>query len=109
MGRAAYLCLRRGPSALTRPTALGQWALPMLRKLLLPLFVALLAAGPASAQGSLEARLRHALAVPHVSAALSGAAVLDLATGRPVFGHNDGLALAPASNEKLAVAYAAIS
>jgi D-alanyl-D-alanine carboxypeptidase/D-alanyl-D-alanine-endopeptidase (penicillin-binding protein 4) len=84
-------------------------ALLMPKKLLIALILALIAAGQASAQSSLEARLRKALTVPHVSAAQSGAAVLDLATGKAVFGHNDGLALAPASNEKLAVAYAAIS
>src|SRR5437868_14948247 len=72
-----------------------------------------LAAAPVAAAGSkappLDQRLARALAVPHVSQSRSGAAVLDLATGRAVFGHNGSLSLAPASNEKLAVAYAAIS
>ena len=54
-------------------------------------------------------RLERALRVPHVSAAASGAAVLDLTTGRAVFTHNPSLSLLPASNEKLAVTYAALT
>ena len=38
----------------------------------------------------------------------TGAVAVDLATGRVVFAHNAGMALVPASNEKLAVAYAAL-
>ena len=41
--------------------------------------------------------------------AASGAAVLDLSTGRAVFTHNPSLPLLPASNEKLAVTYAALT
>ena len=67
------------------------------------------AAGARTHAPPLEQRLARALAVPHIAQSLSGAAVLDLTTGRAVFGQNCSLPLAPASNEKLAVAYAAIS
>src|SRR5207244_1384860 len=75
--------------------------------------VAALAAAPAAGARThappLDQRLARALAVPHIAQSRSGAAVLDLTTGRAVFGQNGSLPLAPASNEKLAVAYAAIS
>ena len=84
----------------------------LLRRLILPLAaaLALLGAVPApAATGSLEQRLARALAVPHVSLARSGAAVLDLTTGKPLFVHNGSAAFAPASNEKLTVTFAALS
>src|SRR6185503_3931001 len=56
----------------------------------------------------LTQRLAKALTVPHVSAATSGAVVVDLDTGEQVFEQNADRALVPASNEKLAVAYAAL-
>ena len=73
--------------------------------------VAPAAAGAAPrAQGApLALRLEQALHAPHVSPAASGAAVVDLATGRAVFLHNPSLPLLPASNEKLAVTYAALT
>jgi len=86
--------------------------LPFLRRLILPLAaaLALLGAAPASAAtGSLEQRLARALAVPHISLARSGAAVLDLTSGKPLFVHNGTAAFAPASNEKLTVTFAALS
>jgi D-alanyl-D-alanine carboxypeptidase/D-alanyl-D-alanine-endopeptidase (penicillin-binding protein 4) len=66
-------------------------------------------AGPAAAAAPIEARLDRALTVPHVSLAASGAAVLDLETGQPLYTRNGGLSLLPASNEKLAVTYAALT
>jgi serine-type D-Ala-D-Ala carboxypeptidase/endopeptidase (penicillin-binding protein 4) len=67
-------------------------------------------AAAGAAQGApLSLRLEHALRAPHVSAAASGAAVVDLSTGRAVFTHNPSLSLLPASNEKLAVTYAALT
>jgi serine-type D-Ala-D-Ala carboxypeptidase/endopeptidase (penicillin-binding protein 4) len=72
-------------------------------------FVALLVVSPAGAGDSpLARRLERALAVPHVSQALTGAVAFDLQTGETLFTEHDGLPLAPASNEKLAVAYAAL-
>jgi D-alanyl-D-alanine carboxypeptidase/D-alanyl-D-alanine-endopeptidase (penicillin-binding protein 4) len=56
----------------------------------------------------LAERLVQALAVPHVAAARTGAIAFDLTTGTAVFERNPGLSLAPASNEKLAVTYAAL-
>ncbi|HYX76076.1 MAG TPA: D-alanyl-D-alanine carboxypeptidase/D-alanyl-D-alanine-endopeptidase [Gaiellaceae bacterium] len=71
--------------------------------------LALLAAAPAAAGDSpLAARLARALAVPHVSQARTGAVAIDLQTGETLFSEHDALPLAPASNEKLAVAYAAL-
>jgi D-alanyl-D-alanine carboxypeptidase/D-alanyl-D-alanine-endopeptidase (penicillin-binding protein 4) len=55
----------------------------------------------------LATRLASALAVPGNSPTASAAVAVDLATGHVVFARNAGLALAPASNEKLTVTYAA--
>jgi D-alanyl-D-alanine carboxypeptidase len=70
---------------------------------------ALFAAVPAGAAPPLEPLLNRALAVPHVSLAASAAVVLDLETGQSVYRHNESLSLLPASNEKLAVTYAALT
>ncbi|MGH3020685.1 MAG: D-alanyl-D-alanine carboxypeptidase/D-alanyl-D-alanine endopeptidase [Gaiellaceae bacterium] len=64
-------------------------------------------AAPASAQ-SLAQRLDRALTVSGVSRAKTGAFALDLANGRVVFGSNSTRAFEPASNQKLAVAVAAL-
>jgi serine-type D-Ala-D-Ala carboxypeptidase/endopeptidase (penicillin-binding protein 4) len=58
---------------------------------------------------SLGSRLERALRVPHVSAAASGVTVIDLSTGHTVFARNAALPLLPASNEKLAITYAALT
>jgi D-alanyl-D-alanine carboxypeptidase/D-alanyl-D-alanine-endopeptidase (penicillin-binding protein 4) len=70
-------------------------------------FAAAGATGSASSK-PLSERLGRALAVPHVSAAHSGAVALDLSTGAVVFARNPGLSLVPASNEKLPVTYTAL-
>jgi len=71
--------------------------------------LALVLAAPAGAGDSpLAKRLARALAVPHVSQARTGAVAIDLQTGETIFSEHAGLALVPASNEKLAVAYAAL-
>ena len=44
-----------------------------------------------------------------MSAAASGATVIDLSTGQTVFARNAALPLLPASNEKLAITYAALT
>jgi D-alanyl-D-alanine carboxypeptidase/D-alanyl-D-alanine-endopeptidase (penicillin-binding protein 4) len=73
------------------------------------LVVVVLAVAAASAgAATLPARLGRALAVPHVSPAASSAVAVDLLTGRTLFAQNADLSLAPASNEKLAVTYAAL-
>jgi serine-type D-Ala-D-Ala carboxypeptidase/endopeptidase (penicillin-binding protein 4) len=66
------------------------------------------ATGPAPAT-ALQLRLERALAVPHVASSRTAAVALDLETGQIVFQRNPALALVPASNEKLAVAYAALA
>ncbi|MCW2965065.1 MAG: D-alanyl-D-alanine carboxypeptidase/D-alanyl-D-alanine-endopeptidase [Actinomycetia bacterium] len=56
----------------------------------------------------LPTRLANALAVPGNSSDASGAVAVDLATGRMLFARHADLPLAPASNEKLTVAFAAL-
>jgi serine-type D-Ala-D-Ala carboxypeptidase/endopeptidase (penicillin-binding protein 4) len=70
--------------------------------------------GTAAATGQrhtppLASRLARALSVPNVPAAHSAAVAVELTTGRTVFTRHQGLALVPASNQKLAVAFAALS
>jgi serine-type D-Ala-D-Ala carboxypeptidase/endopeptidase (penicillin-binding protein 4) len=67
---------------------------------------------PAAQAGSRTAfptQLARALHARHVSPARTGAIVLDLQTGSTLFAHNPRLALRPASNEKLATTYAALT
>ena len=79
------------------------------RRLPIVVLAAFVLAAPAGAgNSSLSRKLARALAVPHVSQARTGALVFDLQTGATVFSEHDGLSLAPASNEKLAVTYAAL-
>jgi D-alanyl-D-alanine carboxypeptidase/D-alanyl-D-alanine-endopeptidase (penicillin-binding protein 4) len=79
------------------------------RRLPVAVVAALLVVAPAGAGTSpLAKRLARALAVPHVSQARTGAVALDLQTGETRFSEHEGLSLAPASNEKLAVTYAAL-
>lgn len=56
----------------------------------------------------LPTRLAQALAVPGNAAASSSAVAVDLTTGSVLFARNADLPLAPASNEKLTVTYAAL-
>ena len=91
MGRRAYL--RRIPG-------------PCLAALLLLLVLVSPARG---ADATLYARLDRALAVPNVDPARTAALAVDLRTGLVVYSRNPGLALVPASNQKLAVAYAALA
>ena len=68
------------------------------------------AAAPATpSKPQLARKLARALAVPHVQARLSSAAAVDLSTGRTVFLRHPKLSLVPASNAKLAVAYASLA
>jgi D-alanyl-D-alanine carboxypeptidase/D-alanyl-D-alanine-endopeptidase (penicillin-binding protein 4) len=84
---------------------------------LVPLLFAVLApAGPAQARAdgpirpsALAERLAKALRVPAVDPTRTAALVVDVRTGEVVFAQNDRLSLLPASNEKLAVAYAALT
>jgi D-alanyl-D-alanine carboxypeptidase/D-alanyl-D-alanine-endopeptidase (penicillin-binding protein 4) len=67
------------------------------------------AAAAGAAPGALEPQLNRALSVPHVSLAASAAFAIDLTTGEAVYSRNASLSLLPASNEKLAVTYAALT
>src|SRR3954449_11236898 len=60
-------------------------------------------------QAPLQTRLARALRVPHVAPGRSAAVAMDLATGTVLFTQNPTLPLAPASNEKLPLTYAALS
>jgi serine-type D-Ala-D-Ala carboxypeptidase/endopeptidase (penicillin-binding protein 4) len=67
------------------------------------------AATGGTAPSVLQRRLAKALHVPHVSPARSAAIAVDLATGETLFTRNGSLPLAPASNEKLPVTFAALT
>jgi serine-type D-Ala-D-Ala carboxypeptidase/endopeptidase (penicillin-binding protein 4) len=67
---------------------------------------------PAAVAGSVDVfqrQLAGALRAPHVSPGQTGAVVLDLRTGQTVFAQHASLALRPASNQKLATTYAALT
>jgi D-alanyl-D-alanine carboxypeptidase/D-alanyl-D-alanine-endopeptidase (penicillin-binding protein 4) len=93
--------LRNGPSgpsfAAARPTLAALAAVAVL-----------VVAPPAAvaAEAPLSKRLASALAVPHVNHALESALAVDLRTGTVVFVRRPAASLAPASNEKLFLAYA---
>ena len=86
----------------------------MSRRLLAALFALVAFAAPAATtagptqDSQLQRRLARALHVPHVAPARSGAVALDLASGTVLFEQNPGRPLAPASNEKLPLTYAAL-
>jgi serine-type D-Ala-D-Ala carboxypeptidase/endopeptidase (penicillin-binding protein 4) len=69
--------------------------------------IAVVPAAPAAAP-ALTTRLAEALAVPGNKAAESSALAVDLGSGSVIFARNADLPLAPASNEKLTVTYAAL-
>ncbi|MDQ2967410.1 MAG: D-alanyl-D-alanine carboxypeptidase/D-alanyl-D-alanine-endopeptidase [Actinomycetota bacterium] len=87
----------------------------MSRRLLTALFTLVALAAPAGtaagpAQDSqLQLRLARALRVPHVAPARSAAVAFDLASGTVLFQQNGDRPLAPASNEKLPLTYAALA
>ncbi len=86
----------------------------MNRRLLAALFALVALAAPASTparpiqDSQLQIRLARALHVPHVALARSAAVALDLTTGTVFFQQNGNRPLAPASNEKLPLTYAAL-
>jgi D-alanyl-D-alanine carboxypeptidase/D-alanyl-D-alanine-endopeptidase (penicillin-binding protein 4) len=91
MGRRAYLSRQLGP-----------W-------LAATAFLLVAAAPARAADPTLRLRLERALAVPHVDPTRTAALAVDLRTGAVVYARNELLALVPASNQKLAVAYASLS
>src|SRR4051812_32203037 len=82
--------------------------MPCMRRGLAAVVVCLALAPSATAAPPLATRLAQALAVPGVSATESSAVAIDLATGQTLFTRNADRSLAPASNEKLTVTYAAL-
>jgi serine-type D-Ala-D-Ala carboxypeptidase/endopeptidase (penicillin-binding protein 4) len=69
----------------------------------------LVPAAQAGSSSEFQAQLARALHARHVSPGRTGAIVLDLQTGGTLFAHNPRLSLRPASNEKLATTYAALT
>jgi serine-type D-Ala-D-Ala carboxypeptidase/endopeptidase (penicillin-binding protein 4) len=80
----------------------------VVRRGLLALVLCLAFVPPATAAPPLATRLAQALAVPGISTPQSSAIAVDLATGQTLFTRNADRSLAPASNEKLTVTYAAL-
>ena len=86
----------------------------MSRRLLAALFALVALAAPsatpagATQDAQLQLRLARALRVPHIAPARSAAVALDLASGTVLFQQNGNRPLAPASNEKLPLTYAAL-
>jgi D-alanyl-D-alanine carboxypeptidase/D-alanyl-D-alanine-endopeptidase (penicillin-binding protein 4) len=66
-------------------------------------------AAQAGSRSAFQAQLARALHARHVSPARTGAIVFDLQSGSTLFAHNARLSLRPASNEKLATTYAALT
>lgn len=83
---------------------------PVLRRgLAAALLVLALSPCAAASQLPLPTRLANALAVPGSSPGTTGAVAVDLLTGQTLFARNPDAPLAPASNEKLLVTYAALT
>lgn len=111
MGQAAHLGCTGDPSGLTAVRAgPDNPRMPFLRRIVAAVVVAAAIAAPAGARPlSLDTKLARALVVPHVSLERSGAVVVDLTSGAVLYEHEGALPLAPASNEKLVVTYAALT
>jgi serine-type D-Ala-D-Ala carboxypeptidase/endopeptidase (penicillin-binding protein 4) len=71
-------------------------------------FVLILAPAGHTSALPLTTRLAQALAVPGYPKSTSAAVAVDLSTGNLLFARNPDLSLAPASNEKLTVTFAAL-
>ena len=69
----------------------------------------LVPAAQAGSRSAFQTQLARALHARHVSPARTGAIVFDLQSGTTLFAHNARLGLRPASNEKLATTYAALT
>jgi serine-type D-Ala-D-Ala carboxypeptidase/endopeptidase (penicillin-binding protein 4) len=86
-------------------------ALPLRIAALVATIVAffLVPAAQAGSHNAFQQQLAQALRARHVSPAQTGAVVLDLRTGETLFAEHADLALRPASNQKLATTYAALT
>ncbi len=91
------------------PNGLSEGPLgPGLRRLAAVLAVALALLGPAAAASGATLQTKISRALSSSGASATSAIVVDLKTGNVVYERNSALALRPASNEKLAVALAAL-
>jgi D-alanyl-D-alanine carboxypeptidase/D-alanyl-D-alanine-endopeptidase (penicillin-binding protein 4) len=112
MGPTAHLRKQVDPSHLTFAVLLEKWKTVSLRRLAAGtaiLALVLVPAAQARSRGGFQQRLARALRARHVSPSETGAIVLDLHTGQRLFARNARLPLRPASNEKLATTYAALT
>jgi serine-type D-Ala-D-Ala carboxypeptidase/endopeptidase (penicillin-binding protein 4) len=112
MGRTAHLRKQGDPFPLTFAVSVEKWnAVPIRLGAAAAAIVALVLVPAAEGRSRdvFQQQLARALRARHVSPAATGAIVLDLRTGRPLFAQNAELALRPASNEKLATTYAALT
>jgi len=97
---------------LTFPVLVEKWKTVPLRLAATAVAIVAFFGVPAAQAGSRSAfqtHLARALHARHVSPGRTGAIVFDLQTGDTLFAHNPRLSLRPASNEKLATTYAALS
>ena len=69
----------------------------------------LVPAAQAGSRSAFQTQLARALHARHISPSRTGAIVFDLQAGTTLFAHNARLGLRPASNEKLATTYAALT
>ena len=84
------------------PLRLAATAVAIVAFLLVP-------AAQAGSRSAFQTQLARALHARYVSPARTGAIVFDLQAGTTLFAHNARLALRPASNQKLATTYAALT
>ncbi len=71
--------------------------------------LSLVPAAQAGSRDAFQSQLARALHAKHVSPSRTGAIVLDLQTGETLFAQNSRVALRPASNEKLATTFTALT
>jgi D-alanyl-D-alanine carboxypeptidase/D-alanyl-D-alanine-endopeptidase (penicillin-binding protein 4) len=112
MGRPAHLRRSSDPFGLTFAVLVEKWKTVLLRPASAAVAIVAFFLVPAAQAGSrtaFQTQLARALHARHVSPARTGAIVLDLQTGSTLFAHNSTLPLRPASNEKLATTYAALT
>ena len=70
---------------------------------------AIVVSSPLAASSDLSTRLAKTLRSPHLSLERTSAIAVDAKTGAVLFAYNDSLPVVPASNEKLPVAWAALT
>ena len=84
----------------------------MIRRALLLAVAAITCAAATTATAAappLELRLTRALTAPSLSLGRTAALAVDVATGTTIYAHNSSLPVAPASNEKIPVSWAALT